>query len=161
MSRVKRLSIRGIRNFDDTTEAHIKFERPLTLIVGQNGVGKTTIIECLRFIATGEFPPNSDRGKSFIHDPMLKKMKSIKIRGLVKAEFTDRKGERFIVTRAIESTRVDNSVKFRSLDNVICKINPKTKEVYLYFIFFFYDKLNKLTNLLFYYSGSSVESSLC
>ncbi|XP_044014819.1 DNA repair protein RAD50 isoform X2 [Aphidius gifuensis] len=105
MSRVKRLSIRGIRNFDDAEEAHIKFERPLTLIVGQNGVGKTTIIECLRFAATGEFPPNSDR-----------------------AEFTDRKGERFIVTRAIESMRVDNTIRFKSLDNVICKINPKTKE---------------------------------
>lgn len=73
MSRVKRLSIRGIRNFGDDNEELIKFTRPLTLIIGQNGVGKTTIIEALRYASTGEFPPGSDRGRGFIHDPRLKK----------------------------------------------------------------------------------------
>lgn len=132
MSRVKRLSIRGIRNFDDSHEAQIKFERPLTLIVGQNGVGKTTIIECLRYISTGEFPPGSDRGKSFIHDPMLKKLKSVEIRGVVKAEFTDRRGERFTVTRTIGATRYDKKVSFKTIDNSISRINPRTKEVRIY-----------------------------
>lgn len=129
MSRVKKLSIRGIRNFDDQTEAKIKFSGPLTLIVGQNGVGKTTVIECLRYITTGEFPPGSDRGKSFIHDPMLKKIKSVKIRGAVKAEFKDRNGDNFTVTRTIEASRNENAVKFKTLDNSISKVNARTKEV--------------------------------
>lgn len=77
MSRVRRLSIRGVRNFSDDTEETIRFTRPLTLIVGQNGVGKTTVIEALRYATTGEFPPGSDRGKSFIHDPTLKKGQTV------------------------------------------------------------------------------------
>lgn len=69
MSRIRRLSIRGIRNFgDDNDEAEIRFSRPLTLILGQNGTGKTTIIEALKFATCGEFPPGSDRGKFFIHE---------------------------------------------------------------------------------------------
>lgn len=73
MSRARRLSIRGVRNFGDETEQIIRFTRPLTLIIGQNGVGKTTVIEALRYATTGEFPPGSERGKGFIHDPRLKK----------------------------------------------------------------------------------------
>ena len=30
-----------------------------------------TIIECLKHAVTGEWPPNSHAGKSFIHDPKV------------------------------------------------------------------------------------------
>ena len=46
-------------------------EKPLTIIVGANGSGKTTIIESLKYICTGSQPPLSDGGKSFIHDIKL------------------------------------------------------------------------------------------
>jgi DNA repair protein RAD50 len=49
----------------------IVFTSPLTLIVGENGCGKTTIIECLKYGLTGEVPPGSDRGKLFVHDPKV------------------------------------------------------------------------------------------
>ena len=39
---------RGIRSFSPTDEQTIEFYSPLTMIVGQNGSGKTTIIECLK-----------------------------------------------------------------------------------------------------------------
>ena len=72
MSRVRRLSIRGIRNFSDEKEAReICFSCPLTLILGPNGTGKTTIIEALKFATSGDFPPGSDNGKYFIYDPRL------------------------------------------------------------------------------------------
>lgn len=72
MSKVRRLSVRGIRNFgDDNDDALIRFSCPLTLILGPNGTGKTTVIEALKYATTGEFPPGSDKGKSFIHDPSL------------------------------------------------------------------------------------------
>lgn len=72
MSKIRRLSLRGIRNFgDDNEDSLIRFSCPLTLILGPNGTGKTTIIEALKYATTGEYPPGSDKGKSFIHDPML------------------------------------------------------------------------------------------
>ncbi|XP_015122151.1 DNA repair protein RAD50 [Diachasma alloeum] len=126
MSKVRKLSIRGIRNFSDTEEATIRFSCPLTLITGLNGVGKTTIIECLRYITTGEFPPGSDRGRSFIHDPMLKKQTSVQVRGCVKGEFVDREGKTITVTRTIECTRFEKTTKFKTLDNAVSVYNPKT-----------------------------------
>jgi len=73
MSKIRWLSLRGIRNFgDDSDDGNaIRFTCPLTLILGPNGTGKTTIIEALKYATTGEFPPGSDKGKSFIHDPIL------------------------------------------------------------------------------------------
>lgn len=38
------LSIAGVRSFDPRRTETIEFGRPLTLIVGQNGVGKTVSI---------------------------------------------------------------------------------------------------------------------
>ena len=48
----------------------IQFFSPLTLIVGHNGSGKTTVIECLKYATTGQLPPNS-KGGAFIHDPKV------------------------------------------------------------------------------------------
>ena len=49
----------------------IQFPKPLTLIVGRNGAGKTTIIECLKMGSTGELPPSARSGQAFIHDPKV------------------------------------------------------------------------------------------
>lgn len=43
MSRIEKLAIRGIRSFDPQEEVKIEFFRPLTLIQGHNGSGKTVI----------------------------------------------------------------------------------------------------------------------
>ena len=71
MTQLIRLSVQGIRSFGPDSEQIIEFSSPLTLIQGANGAGKTTIIECLRTIATGSLPNNSDRGRLFIHDPRI------------------------------------------------------------------------------------------
>jgi predicted ATPase len=47
----------------------LEFFKPLTLILGSNGSGKTTVIESLRMMTTGQLPPNAARGASFINDP--------------------------------------------------------------------------------------------
>lgn len=49
----------------------IKFQTPLTLILGHNGAGKTSIIECLKAMTTGTFPPGTDRGRTFLLDPKI------------------------------------------------------------------------------------------
>lgn len=80
MSRIKDLEIRGIRNFgDEKSKARIHFYKPLTLILGPNGTGKTTIIESLKYVTSGEYPPDSDRGKSFVHEPKLSVNHTVKL----------------------------------------------------------------------------------
>ena len=41
MSRLQKMSIRGIRSFSPYEEIKIEFFRPFTLIQGHNGCGKT------------------------------------------------------------------------------------------------------------------------
>ncbi|KAJ4397668.1 DNA repair protein rad50 [Gnomoniopsis smithogilvyi] len=70
MSRIDGLTIQGIRSFAPDHREAISLYTPLTLIVGYNGSGKTTIIECLKYATTGDLPPNSRNG-AFVHDPKL------------------------------------------------------------------------------------------
>ena len=53
MTELKRLEISGIRIFKEDDPQIIDFE-PLTLIVGANGTGKSTIIESLKFATIGK-----------------------------------------------------------------------------------------------------------
>jgi len=48
MACIEKLAIRGIRAFSPEREQAIEFQTPLTMIVGANGCGKTTVIECLK-----------------------------------------------------------------------------------------------------------------
>ena len=66
---IEELKISGIRSYDPREFRTIKFFKPLTVIWGHNGSGKTTIIECLKFISTNTFPPSSNQGKTFLTDP--------------------------------------------------------------------------------------------
>jgi DNA repair protein RAD50 len=50
-------------SFSPNDDQIIEFYMPLTMIVGSNGCGKTTIIECLRYALTGILPPNSRNGQ--------------------------------------------------------------------------------------------------
>ncbi|XP_018314575.1 DNA repair protein RAD50 isoform X2 [Mycetomoellerius zeteki] len=126
MSKVRKLALRGIRNFgDDSEDAIIRFSCPLTLILGPNGTGKTTIIEALKFATTGEFPPGSDKGKSFIHDPMLATTGSV--RGVVKAEVIDNMGTSYVVSRIIESSKGERK-KFKTLDSTVTITNKDKKQ---------------------------------
>jgi DNA repair protein RAD50 len=44
MSSIEKLAIRGIRGFSPYEEEKIEFFKPLTLLLGQNGAGKTVRI---------------------------------------------------------------------------------------------------------------------
>ena len=70
MSQLEKILIRGIRSFNPDGEEVLDFTSPLTLIVGHNGAGKTTIIECLKYITTGEYPPSANK-HGFVYDPKV------------------------------------------------------------------------------------------
>jgi DNA repair protein RAD50 len=102
MSRIKHLEIRGVRSFDPNDSQTISFYTPLTIIVGKNGCGKTTLIECLKYATTGEMPPNSKQG-AFINDPKLSS--SNKVKAQVRLTFYNIKGKRMQVVRGMELTQ--------------------------------------------------------
>ena len=112
MSQLEKLLILGVRSFDNTKGESIRFQTPLTLIVGPNGSGKTTIIECLKYAATGELPPNS-RGGAFIHDPKIAGEKEVMAQ--VKMMFTSTAKSTEIVTRSLQLTVKKNSRSTKTL----------------------------------------------
>lgn len=73
MSFIDRLSLLGIRSFGPSQRVGqaLQFFRPVTIIVGHNGSGKTTIIEALKYAITGELPPTSSKGQGFVFDPKV------------------------------------------------------------------------------------------
>ncbi|KAL9098251.1 MAG: hypothetical protein Q9163_006058 [Psora crenata] len=91
----------SVRSFDNTRSETIQFNTPLTLIVGYNGSGKTTIIECLKYATTGDLPPNS-KGGAFIHDPKLCGEREVLAQ--VKMSFKSTSQVRMVVTRSLQLT---------------------------------------------------------
>jgi DNA repair protein RAD50 len=100
MSSIDKLSIRGIRSFSPWEEQKIEFFKPLTLILGQNGAGKTTIIESLRAMCAGSMPPHTQSGKTFIHDPRLSNLPETK--ASLKLRFNTTKGKSVFAMRSFQ-----------------------------------------------------------
>ena len=68
-------------------------------------------------MTSGSFPPGSDRGKNFIHDPKM--TKESKVIGTGKLEFIGVDGKRYVISRSIEAQKTKAGVKMRTLDNTI------------------------------------------
>jgi len=116
MASLEKLDVLGIRSFGNLFEEKqsISFEKPLTLIQGENGCGKSTIIECLRYITTMKEP--SGKG-SFIHDPNLTSTNTVK--GQVKLLFKDTKGRDIHLSKSLQGVRARKTLQTRSLDSTI------------------------------------------
>lgn len=95
----------------------IEFKAPLTLIVGMNGSGKTTIIECLKYVTTGELPPNCSNGQSFVHDPKMSGEKEVMAQ--VKLLFTGTDGTRMVCSRNLSVTVKKDTRSFKTLEGSI------------------------------------------
>lgn len=113
MSKLDKLSISGIRSFSPFVRETLEFYSPVTLIVGHNGSGKTTIIESLKFMTTGEQPPNT-RGGAFVHDPMICSEKEVKAQ--VKLAFRNVNGVKMICTRSLQLTMKKTARSLKTLD---------------------------------------------
>ncbi|KAH6932219.1 hypothetical protein HPB50_003727 [Hyalomma asiaticum] len=117
MSMLEKLQIQGIRSFGpkDTDRQMMTFFSPLTLILGSNGTGKTTIIECLRNATTGDLPPG--QGKVFVHDPKLNS--EIEVNAQIKLKFIDVTGCANVLTRSFMLRQNKATTAFKTVDTAL------------------------------------------
>ncbi|CAM9695145.1 unnamed protein product [Ascophyllum nodosum] len=127
MASISKLSIRGIRSFSHERDQVIEFYAPLTMIVGANGCGKTTIIECLKYACTGTLPPGARNGQSFVHDPKASTRSlerfpprlTTEVKANIKLRFAGRDGRMSVVIRSFQLTQKKVTLQFKALDGVI------------------------------------------
>lgn len=129
MSSVNTLQIYGIRSFgpEDDDRATVKFATPLTLILGANGCGKTTIIEALKYAACGELPSNCKQGAGFIHDPNLCNL--VEVRAQTKLAFTDVMGKKKVVVRSMQATQKAKKLEYKTLDSTLTEITQDGQKI--------------------------------
>lgn len=117
LCRLDKLEISGIRSFSPDRKEYIEFQSPLTMILGSNGCGKTTIIECLKFATTGGVPPSAGSGRNFVHDPKM--AGSSEVKAMIKLRFADVSGRRTRVIRSMQVTQKKTALSFKQLDGVV------------------------------------------
>lgn len=118
------MSIQGIRSFgpEDRDRGVITFYTPLTLILGPNGTGKTTVIECLKYSTTGSQPPGTTGagpGKgAFIHDPKI--ANEPQIQAQVRLMFNDVRGRQITCSRSMRATqKARSAVEVKTIDGTL------------------------------------------
>nr|XP_038042461.1 LOW QUALITY PROTEIN: DNA repair protein RAD50 [Anas platyrhynchos] len=124
MARIEKMSILGVRSFgiEDKDKQIITFHNPMTILVGPNGAGKNgktyTIIECLKYVSTGDFPPGT-KGNSFVHDPKV--AHETDVRAQIRLQFRDVNGELVAVQRSMVCTQKNKKTEFKTLEGVITR----------------------------------------
>uniref|UniRef100_A0A0K0FAI7 DNA repair protein RAD50 (inferred by orthology to a human protein) n=1 Tax=Strongyloides venezuelensis TaxID=75913 RepID=A0A0K0FAI7_STRVS len=93
------LKIQGIRSLSENYH-YINFDDTITLIQGENGSGKTTIIEALNYAATGSLP--SGKVHAFIHNNTLAQKN--RVDASVQLQFTNVEGLLCTITRRMSSS---------------------------------------------------------
>uniref|UniRef100_A0A670Y8A9 RAD50 double strand break repair protein n=1 Tax=Pseudonaja textilis TaxID=8673 RepID=A0A670Y8A9_PSETE len=83
-----------------------------------------TIIECLKYICTGDFPPGS-KGNSFVHDPKV--ANETDVRAQIRLQFRDVNGELVAVQRSMVCSQKGKKTEFKTLEGVITRIKHGEK----------------------------------
>ncbi|KAK4876666.1 hypothetical protein RN001_009172 [Aquatica leii] len=124
MATVEELTLFGLRSFtpEEEDKQTIQFASPLTLFLGENGCGKTTIIEALKYALSGDLPGGSNKGQGFVNDPKLSDKTSAK--GQVCLSIVDANKNKFIVTKSVKVHNKGARLSFERLDSTLKKENP-------------------------------------
>lgn len=123
---LQQLKISGMRSFSPNCEIVIEFDEKLTLILGKNGAGKTTILECIKLACTGAFPPNSDNGKWFIFDSKL--IQKTEIHASVSLTINSQTLSPIKITRSYNLLRKGEKAELRKIENMVTRLNKQGKE---------------------------------
>ncbi|KAF7703826.1 DNA repair protein RAD50 [Cucumispora dikerogammari] len=120
MSAIQKLEISGIRSYKPGTKQILNFYSPLTLIIGPNGSGKTTIVEALKYAITNEQPPNTKNG-AFLYDINLlnrnKKGIANKVESYVKIDFLSvMDGQPYQLIRRLVQTKTGEKTTVRTCE---------------------------------------------
>ncbi|OAG32886.1 DNA repair protein RAD50 [Nematocida sp. ERTm5] len=126
MSVIGKLKIKGIRSFTEEYPAAIEMQTPLTLIVGHNGTGKTTIVEALKYATTGALPPNSKNG-AFVHDPRVSQERETKAQIMMK--FKSCEGKEYIVVRGMSQTIGKTKRETKTVESVLWQVTESGKRM--------------------------------
>ena len=68
-------------------------------------------------MTTGGFPPGSDRGKNFIHDPKMAKYQAVTATG--KLQFIGVDGNPYMVSRSIRANKTKTGMRMETIDTAI------------------------------------------
>lgn len=77
-------------------------------------VGKTTIIEALKYCTSGCLPPGARNGQSFVNDPAM--TDSTDVKAFIKLSFKNRQGFKCLATRSLQLLRKKSKLEFKALD---------------------------------------------
>lgn len=117
MSSIDRLGLVGLRSYNGERTEVIDFFKPVTLILGKNGSGKTTIIEALRFALCGITPPYSNNGRTFVRDPRLDGKTEMK--GAVKLRFRAINGKGIYCARMMQLNFANQKDEIRKAEQYL------------------------------------------
>ena len=76
---------------------------------------------------TGEVPPHTNKGKSFIHDPKVAGETEVKAQ--IKLRFYNALRQPFIVIRSFQLTQKKADLTFKALDSTIQTLDPETGQM--------------------------------
>eukprot|EP00759_Apiculatamorpha_spiralis_P022604 PhF_6_TR26678/c0_g1_i1/m.38814/K10866/RAD50; DNA repair protein RAD50 len=129
MSSLHKLQICGIRSFSPNHEHSqtIEFHHPLTIILGRNGAGKTTIIESCLNACTGELPSGGSDKCSFVHDPRV--AGEADVRAQIRFTFRATSGRDMQVTRTYQANVARSKTTFHTVDASLAVRDPTTNKV--------------------------------
>lgn len=128
MTYLDKLLIKGIRSYNPNDSNTIEFCSSMTLIVGANGTGKTTIIECLKYITTGNLPPNS-KGGAFVYDARL--AREVDIKAQVKLSFRDKRDKKMVCSRTLQCTQKATKIEQKTLESIIYEEGDKHSAIHI------------------------------
>ncbi|KAL0246721.1 hypothetical protein GEMRC1_007932 [Eukaryota sp. GEM-RC1] len=116
------VDVAGVRSFQPpihNTSQSIQFRYPITMIKGANGSGKTTIIESLRYVCTGDPPPNSMKGQRFVNDPRLSNQTENQAKIVVWLRDVRQPDSLFGITRSMKVVLRGNKYSFSKMESTL------------------------------------------